>query len=194
MLIPTADEFCSRIEAMGLLDPQLMEDGKSRSFSLIGKRIRKEQFGENYSVNYDLSFAAFAQAHRHRTLSYEIAPNYEQPKFFVPQFLTEDLANEWLEDMKKVADIVPQGQLLAINERGTYENLILKAKERLCTCAQLEVMQNTIDTVDRIILNTDNDDVGSDLLKIVKGARCVSGYKCPTPCGFKQGIDLTRDI
>lgn len=194
MLMPTANEFCEKIEALGLLDPQLMQDGKGRSFSLIGKRIRKEQFGENYSVNYYLSSAAFAQAQRHRTLSYEISPDIEKPQFFVPKFLTKDLANEWLEDMHKVAEIVPQGQLLHVNERGTYENLILKAKERLCTCAQIEVMQNTIDTVDRIILNTDNDDVRSDLSKIAKGARCVSGYKCPTPCGFKEGIDLSRDI
>jgi len=194
MLIPTADEFCNQIEAMGLLDPQLMEDGKGRSFSLIGKRVREEQFGENYSVNYNGSFAMLAQAQRHRTLNYEISPTEEETKFFVPKFLTEDLANEWLEDIRAVAEIVPQGQLLSINERGTYENLILKAKERLCTNAQFEVMQNTSDTIKRIIQNTDNEYVKQDLQAISKGARCTFGYKCGKPCGFKEGIDLTRDI
>ena len=194
MLIPTADEFCSKIEAMGLLDPQLMNDGKGRSFSLIGKRVREEQFGENYSVNYHGSFAMLAQAQRHRTLDYEITPTDERPKFFVPQFLVPELADEWLEDMHRVAEIVPQGQLLYINERGTYENLILKAKERLCTSAQLEVMQNTNDTIKKIIVNTNNIYVRHDLKKIVNIARCGSGFKCEQPCMFKQGIDLTRDI
>ena len=194
MLIPTADEFCEKIEALGLLDPQLMKDGKGRNFSLIGKRVREEQFGENYSVNYMLSSAAFAQAHRHRTLNYEITPSEEEPKFFVPQFLTPDLSEEWIEDMRKVAEIMPQGQLLHVNERGTYENLILKAKERLCTNAQFEVMQNTNETIKRIIENTDNAWVRHDLYKVVNGARCTSGYKCSKPCGFKEGIDLSRDI
>ena len=193
MLIPTADEFCSKIEAMGLLDPQLMNDGKGRSFSLIGKRCRYSQFGENYSVNYLGSFAMLAQAQRHRTLDYEISPT-EETEFFVPKFLTEDLANEWLNDMHKVAEIVPQGKLITINERGTYENLILKAKERLCTCAQLEVMDITSKTINHIIDNTDNPCVKADLKEIAKGARCTFGYKCPTPCGFKEGIDLSRDI
>lgn len=194
MLIPTADEFCERIEAMGLLDPQLMQDGKGRGFSLIGKRARDSQFGENYSVNYRGSFAMLAQAQRHRTLDYEISPTDEKVEFFVPQFLVEDLAEEWLADMKKVAEIVPQGQLVTINERGTYENLILKAKERLCTNAQLEVMQNTNNTINHIINRTDNPFVKEDLKNIAKGARCTFGYKCDKPCGFKEGIDLTRDI
>ncbi len=193
LLVPTADEFCARIEALGLLDSELMNDGKGRGFSLIGKRVREEQFGENYSVNYYASYAMLAQAQRHRTLSYEISPS-TTTLFYVPQFLTKELAEEWLEDMYRVADLYPQGKLLRINERGTYENLILKAKERLCTCAQLEVMQNTADTIDRIIVNTTNEQVKQDLEKYAHGARCTSGFKCPTPCGFKPGIDLTRDI
>jgi len=194
MLIPTADEFCEKIEAMGLLDPQLMQDGKGRSFSLIGKRCREAQFGENYSVNYLGSFAMLAQAQRHRTLDYEISPTDEEIQFFVPKFLTEDLAQEWLEDMHKVAEIVPQGQLVTINERGTYENLILKAKERLCTNAQFEVMEITSKTIKHIIDNTNNPFVKTDLKEIAKGARCTFGFKCEKPCGFKQGIDLSRDI
>ena len=193
LLVPTADEFCSRIEALGLLDPELMKDGKDRGFSLIGKRVRQEQFGENYSVNYTASFAMLAQAQRHRTLSYEIAPELDLC-FFAPEFLTPELKGEWLEDMTKVADLYPQGRLLMINERGTYENLILKAKERLCTAAQFEVMKNTQDTITRIISNTDSYYVKKDLEKYAHGARCTAGFKCTTPCGFKQGIDLTRDI
>ena len=195
MLAPTASEFVERMDNEGLLYPELMNDGKNREFSLIGKRVRQEQFGECYSVNYKGSFAMLAQAQRHRTLHYEILPT-EEKEYFIPMILSEnpELVEEWLTDMKKVAELTPQGELLHINERGDYENLILKAKERLCTAAQFEVMKNTKDTIEKIIKNTDNEFVKKDLEQINCGARCVSGFKCKTPCAFKEGIDLSRTI
>lgn len=195
MLAPTASEFVECMSARHLLDKGLMDDGKGREFSLIGKRVREEQFGECYSVNYQGSFAMLAQAQRHRTLHYEVLLD-EQPEYFVPLILKNNpkLVEEWLKDMEQVEHLLPQGQLLNINERGDYENLILKTKERLCTAAQLEVMQNTKETIDRIIKNTDNDFVRRDLEKINTGARCTSGFKCTTPCAFKEGIDLSRLI
>ena len=30
--------------------------------------------------------------------------------------------------------------------------------------------------------------------KLSNGARCTAGYKCPSPCGFKEGITLEREI
>ena len=195
MLAPTASEFVQKMEDFGYLDKELMNDGKGREFSLIGKRVRQEQFGECYSVNYKGTFAMLAQAQRHRTLHYEMMLD-EKAEYFIPLILQDNpaLIEEWLKDMKKVAEILPQGQLLNINERGDYENLILKAKERLCTAAQLEVVRNTQNTIERIIKNTDNDFVRRDLEKINTGARCTSGFKCATPCAFKEGIDLSRLI
>lgn len=195
MLAPTASDFVQRMEDFGYLDKDLMNDGKNREFSLIGKRIRKEQFGECYSVNYMGSFAMLAQAQRHRTLHYEMMLD-EDPEYFIPLILLDNgyLVHEWLDDMEKVEHLVPQGQLVIINERGDYENLILKAKERLCTAAQLEVMRNTKHTIERMIKNTDNDFVRKDLEKINTGARCTSGFQCSTPCAFKEGIDLSRLI
>ena len=195
MLAPTASEFVQKMEDFGYLDKDLMNDGKNREFSLIGKRIRKEQFGECYSVNYKGSFAMLAQAQRHRTLHYEMMLD-ENPEYFIPLILMDNpyLVEEWLDDMEKVEHLLPQGQLLNINERGDYENLILKAKERLCTAAQLEVMRNTHYTIERMIKNTDNEYVRKDLEKINTGARCTSGFKCATPCAFKEGIDLSRLI
>ena len=195
MLAPTASEFVQKMEDFGYLDKDLMDDGKNREFSLIGKRFRKEQFGECYSVNYMGSFAMLAQAQRHRTLHYEMMLD-ENPEYFIPLILMDNgyLVEEWLRDMEQVEHLLPQGQLVMINERGDYENLILKAKERLCTAAQLEVMRNTQYTIERIIKNTDNDFVRRDLEKINTGARCTSGFKCATPCAFKEGIDLSRLI
>ena len=195
MLSPYASEFVEIMSARHILVPELMEDGKDREFSLIGKRVREEQFGECYSVNYKGSFAMLAQAQRHRTLHYEMM-QLENKEYFVPMILSEFpyLVEEWLNDMKKVAEFTPQGELVLINERGDYENLILKAKERLCTSAQLEVMRNTKETIEKIIKNTDNEFVKIDLENFNCGARCTSGFKCSTPCAFKEGIDLTRII
>ena len=195
MLAPYASEFVESMRARHCLDTGLMDDGKNREFSLIGKRVREEQFGECYSVNYMGSFAMLAQAQRHRTLHYEMMLD-ENPEYFIPLILMDNgyLVEEWLRDMEQVEHLLPQGQLVMINERGDYENLILKAKERLCTAAQLEVMRNTQYTIERMIKNTDNDYVRRDLEKINTGARCTSGFKCTTPCAFKEGINLSRLI
>ncbi len=195
MLAHDANSFVEKIEQLGLLDEKLMNDGKDREFSLIGKRIRKEQFGECYSINYKGSFAMYAQTQRHRTLHYEMMLD-ENPEFFIPPILQDNpaLVEEWLMDMRRVQHLIPQGELVNINERGDYENLILKAKERLCTAAQLEVAQNTKQTIERYIQNTDNDYVKKDLEKINVGSRCMSGFKCEIPCAFKEGIDLNRNI
>lgn len=195
MLAPTASEFVQKMEDFGYLYKDLMADGKGREFSLIGKRVRQEQFGECYSVNYKGSFAMLAQAQRHRTLHYEMMLD-KNPEYFIPLILMDNefLIEDWLRDMELVEELIPQGQLVLINERGDYENLIAKALERLCTNAQYEVMRNTQHTIERIIKNTDNDAVRRDLEKINMGARCTSGFKCSTPCAFKEGIDLSRLI
>lgn len=194
MLEPTAEEFVEFVNSMGYLDEELMQDGKGREFSLVAKRARQEQFGEMYSINSKASMACFAQIERHRTLSYEIMLD-ENPEYFVPLILQEypNLVEEWLEDMKNVAHVFPQATLVNINERGSYENLILKAKERLCSNTQLEAMLDTKNKIEKIIKNTNDDQVRKDLEQI-NGARCTFGFKCEKPCGFKEGIDLTRLI
>ncbi len=195
MLAPTAEDFLTYMDSFGYLDNKLMHDGKGREFSLIGKRIREEQFGECYSVNYEASFACFAQAQRHRTLHYEFTRDLSS-NYFIPLILRDYpyLAEEWLRDMELVAHLTPQGELINVNERGDYENLILKARERLCTAAQLEVMRNTNNTINRMIRYSNNKYVREDLKAINTGARCTSGFKCATPCAFKEGIDLSRLI
>ncbi len=195
MLAPTAKEFVERVDRLGYLDAVLMKDGKNRGFSLVGKRAREEQFGESYSVNYKASFAMLAQAQRHRTLDYELMQD-ENPEYFIPLIFegNDSLIESWLEDMKKVAHTTPQGELVHINEQGKYENLILKAKERLCTAAQLEIMQATKETMDRYIKNTNIAAVKADLGKVANGSRCKNGFKCQTPCGFLEGINGDRLI
>lgn len=195
-LAPFAKKFAKSLEEMNLLDKDLMNDNKGRDFSLFAKRKRAENFDESYSVNYSGSFASLAQAQRHRTLKYEIIP-IVPPEFYVPELIknNENLKKLWLHDMKKVEHLHPQAELVMINERGTPEDFVLKTQERLCSCAQLEIMQQTLNTLNRYVNETKNEDVKEFLKPQTKGARCLNGgFKCSTPCGFTEGINLEREI
>ena len=138
-LKPVADEFCSLLENNNLIDDDLVQYALGRQFSLIAPKEREEYFGDVYSTNYQGSFASLAQAQRHRSLNYEMK-ELNIKSYYIPKILeSTDLQEMWIEDMLKVEDVTPQGQLVQIYERGTPENFILKVKERLCTCAQLEI-------------------------------------------------------
>ena len=193
-LKPTAKAFCEKIEKEGLVDEKLAEFGEQRDFSLFAKKDRVEYFGDVYSTSYEGSFASLAQAQRHRTLNYEFR-NLKEKNYYVPKIIENSPLKEmWLEDMRKVDAITPQGQLVQIYERGTPESFILKVRERLCTCAQLEIANQTKNTLEKYIEKTTDGEIKSMLEKYNNGARCTSGYKCKNPCGFKEGIDLSREI
>lgn len=182
--------------------PDLKVDGldadlKKREFSLFSKRKRKEEFGENYSVNYLASFAELAQAQRHRTLSYEISFP-EKTIYYIPEIIKGTaLEKEWLEDIKSLEEYFPQGMMVNVNERGTVENFVLKCTERLCGAAQLEIMNQTKIIMDKYLTSTKdtNEEVYNYLLPYSKGARCTfPGFKCTSPCIFGGKNAFTRII
>ena len=108
-----------------------------------------------------------------------------------------ELEAEWLKDIKSLADMFPQGELIKINERGTVENFVLKCQERLCGCAQLEIALQTKEILDKYIEKTKetNKDVYEYLLKYSKGARCTfPGFKCTSPCVWGAKNALNRKI
>lgn len=171
------------------LNPRL----KGKKLSLFATRERKEEFGENYCTTYLATFAELAQAQRHRTLYYEIS-FLDKAKFYVPPIIRNtDLENEWIKDISSLEEYYPQGMLLKINERGTLENFVLKCTERLCGAAQLEIMDQTLDTMKKYIEATKGNEVIQNyLLPYSKGARCTfPGFKCTMPCVFggKGAID-----
>ena len=195
-LIPYIDEFCKNIEALNFIDTDLISDGKNRQISFFEKCPKKEYFGCVYSTNYKGSWASFAQAQRHRTINYEISIPMVKD-YYIPKIIRNNnkLKEMWLKDLQGIADLHPQAELININERSLPEHFILKVKERLCTAAQLEVMEQTKNTLEKYIDQCDDNYVRLQLLTINNGARCVDkNYKCNEPCGFKQGIDLTREI
>ncbi|MBQ7667845.1 MAG: FAD-dependent thymidylate synthase [Clostridia bacterium] len=198
-LIPSLKEFKEKLETTGYIEEGLYEDNKSRGFSLIYDSLNKQEyFGDVYCTTYKGSFAEFAQAQRHRTISYEIAP-LKDDEFFVPPIIEEDekLKADWICDIKSVADLLPQGMMVLINERGTYENFILKLKERICTNAQLEICNQSRATLLKYqaALEKENHPLKMDIARYTKGARCTFGdFKCTSDCGFNEGKTLKRLI
>ena len=101
-------------------------------------------------------------------------------EYFIPPIIEDDkeLVSEWLNDMDIVSSVYPQGELVLITESGKYEDFILKCKERLCSSAQLEIMNNA-----------------KDIKKYLKGARCTfKDFICTSDCKFKAGKLLDRKI
>lgn len=191
--------------------PDLEVDGlnsnlKNRKLSLFAERKRQESFDENFCTNYKISFSGLAQEQRHRTLSFEayipgIAENTEfsnQKEYYLPPIIKNTpYEKEWLNDINELGDNYPQGMLLQVNERGTVENFILKCTERLCGAAQIEIMQQTKETLNKYIQATKNtnETIYNYLLPYTKGARCTfPNWKCNAPCVFKAKDALTRII
>lgn len=169
---------------------------KGTRLSLFAKRDRTEEFGENYSTTYLASFAQLAQAQRHRTLAYEMTL-LEKPEYFVPRIIRKtELEKEWLKDISSLEEYYPQGMLVKVNERGTVENFILKCTERLCGAAQLEIMEQTVITMNKYLEAVkDNSIIKNELLPYSKGARCTfPGWKCKSPCVFGGKNAMNRKI
>lgn len=196
----TMNEFINQLSDRNVLVEGLMKNEKERRLSLFGKDLDKkeEYFGNVYSTNYMGSFAELAQAQRHRTLDYQMEMLAEK-QYFIPPIIADDqmLVDEWLGDMQIVSSVNPQGELIKINEIGKYEDFILKCKERLCSAAQLEIMQQTRETLLKYkkALEESNNPLASDIEKYSHGARCTfPDYTCSSDCGFKEGKTLTRKI
>lgn len=193
-------EFITELERLNLLNEGLMKNNKFRTISLFGANLgkNKDYFSSIYETTYKASFAYLAQAQRHRTLDYkiEILKNKE---YFIPPIIEDDskLVDEWLNDMDIVSSIYPQGEIILITESGKYEDFILKCKERLCSSAQLEIMNKTKEILHNYsdYLNEGNNPLAKDIKKYLKGARCTfKDFVCTNDCKFKAGKLLDRKI
>lgn len=193
-------ELLERFADVNVLEEGLLKNEKYRNLSLFGKDLdKKEQhFGDVYSTLYKGSFAQLAQAHRHRTLDYQIEM-LDKKEYFVPPIIADDkmLVEEWLHDMETVSSVTPQGELVKISEIGKYEDFILKCKERLCTDAQLEIMMQTKETLLKYkkALEESNSPLAQDIEKYCHGARCTfPDFHCSSDCKFREGKILIRKI
>lgn len=199
-LCSSMSDFINELDTLNVLIPELMTNAKNRQLSLFGQNLgmKEEYFGSVYTTTYNGSFAQLAQAQRHRTLDYQME-RLQKKEYFVPPIIADDqmLVDEWLNDMLVVQNVNPQGEIVRINEIGKYEDFVLKCKERLCTAAQLEIMQQTRETLLKYkkALEKTNNPLAKDLERYSHGARCTfPDFKCTLDCGFKEGKNLVRKI
>lgn len=187
-------------------------DNKGRKLEFLtyqstGNHINDvEELGEVYQITYLASFAQLAQLHRHRTIHYEFDFNGDsalQYGVFVPPIIKDtEFETEWKADFEKVAYCYPQGTLVKVLEEGRASKFFEKCKERLCGRAQLEVMMNTKNTMEKFI-NTDKskfqpktlaemDNVAPNGHVVTKCAmKCV---ECKETCFWKAAKGLDRLI
>lgn len=199
-LSSSMQELLERLADVNVLEEGLLKNEKYRSLSIFGMDLDKteEYFGDVYSTLYRGSFAQLAQAHRHRTLDYQMEMLNEK-EYFVPPIIADDqmLVDEWIGDMQIVRGVNPQGELVQISEVGKYEDFILKCKERLCTAAQLEIMLQTRETLLKYkkALEESGSPLARDIEKYSHGARCTfPDFNCSSDCKFSEGKTLVRKI
>lgn len=191
------------------LNKEYMLDGispgsKNRKLSFISSNLKsepKEEFGYNYTTVYYATFAQLAQAQRHRTISYEIIPqSLQENRCYIPPIIRNtDYVSEWLGDYYSLSANYPQGRLVKVVERGTVDNFILKCKERLCGCAQLEIQEQTRVTLNKYIKATDSYEhlrsINKYLRLYANGPRCTfPDYECSKPCIFGPKNAFNRII
>ena len=184
LLRPKLEEFLEKMKVYKVdgLEPKFV-----RQLSIFKPVLSKEcQADATYRLNYDLSFAAFAQAQRHRSIRYFIEL-CEESKVYVPPIIREaNLEQEWVEDMLSVADCFPQGLMVNVTETGEIEDFVGKCYERCCGRAQLEIQENTCKSLE-YLRTTENEAVAEYLLQTTGTvfARCgFPDYHCVEVCKF----------
>ena len=187
-----------------------IHDNKDRDFEFLtyqstGHSIEEAEYiGDVYQTTYLASFAQVAQLHRHRTIHYEIEFNGDATQFgvYVPPIIAgTDMEAEWKEDFEKVAYCYPQGTLVKVLEQGRAIKFFDKCKERLCNRAQLEIMNNSKELMEKFIANKDKLSIRTQeaLDKVAPNGKVVTkcmmcGIKCTEQCGNPGNKALNRLI
>ena len=168
-----------------------LRDIKNRGLSFFRDeeeyRSRTQILGDVYQVKYRGSFVQLAQAQRHRTLRYQMCFDGHANEFYVPPLLRgTDLEDEWLQDLESVSDRFPQATRVGIIESGHASDFELKAAERLCGRAQLEIMNQTLETGRQLSIANGE--------KAYPLAKCQQLRTCKEPCFFGAAGAFARII
>lgn len=180
------------------------KNSKDVDLSLFAKRnpfsgINMEnEYGTTISYNNYESFACLAQEHRHRTIDCEMLIP-DEFMCYVPPILESDskLKEEWINDMKSVKDVFPQGQLVKVNRCSSVRNILkFVSQERACDRAQLEIQRvytnDIIPDIYNALKENNYDDLSEKVSPYVKKMRCqYPNYHCVAPCKHPR---INRDI
>ncbi len=202
-MLPHINKFIEELYRVNVIDERLLSNRKHRKLSIFGENLldNHKEFGEVYSTVYKGSFAQLAQAHRHRTIYYSMERD-KNKEYFVPPIISDDplLVSEWLDDTRLLIEkynCIPQSEKVIISEQGTFDNFVMKMKERLCSAAQLEVAMQTEETRDEYYnsLVEQAHHKKEEMKNYMNGARCTfKDYDCSQSCNFPEGIKLLRKI
>jgi len=194
------DMFINECKKLNLIDEKLQSNRKNRKLKIFGENLKNipEEYGVTYSTTYKGSFAEYAQKERHRIETSKLERDLTNG-YFIPPILEKypNLVKEWLSDIESVKDEVPQGELVNIHEEGTIDTFISKLKERDCSAPQLEIFRQTETIKEKYYreLYKNNHPYVKKLEPYIGVRRCgYPDYKCPSPCGFADGIKGTRKI
>lgn len=179
-----------------------LRDTKNREFALLDRDETEFEaitthYSKSYVTKYKATWSHVAQSIRHKTLNHTIYFEGKSKEFYLPEIIEDDreLSAEWLVDIQSLAHLFPQGTLVKVCERGTLENFLLKCTERECGCAQLEIMQQTVNThyqYENSPNLTRRDREYFD--RYEKKVKCAMGIKCNSPCVWKAQKALSRKI
>lgn len=196
-----------------------VHDIKNQSIRLMpdtenkGYYDKQDYIGDTYTVNYLVSFAALAQAVRHRTIRHSFIfqdTKLDEMKYYVPEIVKDaGLTDEWLSDIKQLEEFTPQGTLVLCTEQGVIEDFALKCKERCCSRAQLEIARVTKDVLEKMGSAVYKNQVSmceynKDLIKSMisynaitcevnaKPRCCFGDFKCTDTCTFGAKQCFTR--
>ena len=192
-------------------DELVLHDHKSQSIRFIQfGELPKEVISDSYTLRYKASLACIAQLQRHRSIRYRInIDNIINNPIYVPDIiLGTPYEKIWRNDQQLLKDngIVTQATCVDVAEQGIVEDFYLKCLERLCSRAQLEIQNNTIESLYKFSenhrnLSDDNVLLISRFLKFNDDDKtyeavprcCNERYTCKEPC--KYGKDgLNRNI
>ena len=176
-----------------------VEDYRGRdTITFFAKRSRRTEFGECFSVNADVSFASAAHFNRSRSMLFEfgVPSDPAEAYFYVPKILEKQSdIDEYLADMRSIADLYPAGMLIHMNMRGTPEAFALLVQERLCGATLPETCFTTKGILESYLSATftSNTFVYDFLKPFNKGTKCSFGhYKCNRPCPLGPQMCFTR--
>jgi len=180
-------EFLSQLSEYNI--PGL-ENQTDRHLSMFNFEEKPEHFSDVYSTNYFISFAGLAQAHRHRTISYNMqTPEKDAPYgFFVPKLIRNTgLDRDWIKDLIQLSEngTFPQAQLIKVRERGNIEDFRSKCILRLCGHAQNEIMENTKQTATRYAIH--EPEIAGWI-----APKCQQDIKCKGACIWGGKMALER--
>ncbi len=185
---PEIKDYCGNYEF-------IYKNNKNVDLSLFAYRNKfsginsNNEYGYTISYNNYESWACLAQEHRHRTIDCEmLIPDTFNS--YIPQIIrsSDDLVNEWINDINSVKNVYPQGQMIKVNRVGSLKNIIkFVSQERACSRAQLEIERSYTSHIIPKVYEELEKKGDKELVKVLKPyvhkLRCqYPDYHCPSPC------------